>query len=243
MAYSREQLEDAIAKVIGHIYRYNSYELDGDSLTANFKSNSKKMDRQVFIDFDEQDGEYTGDMTISQSEYYPGDSAGWGLARSIKECLHNPDMYGDYEYEDKRIYPNEDNDEEEYPSGNGGLIIAGLAVVAAIGYGLFKGGQFIFKNVREKINQKNQESKDTLENVEVEMIEKDSTVEVMQMASQVAKILNDLPENASLEQFKEAFDKAREIDLRSPYFYIRERKDRFTPEMIEYAQGFYDKEI
>lgn len=57
------------------------------------------------------------------------------------------------------------------------------------------------------------------------------------------RILEDIPQDATLEQFKEAFDEARKIDPRSPYFYMRAYNERFTPEMIEYAQSFYKREI
>lgn len=243
MGFSREELEQAIAARIGAFGRFDSYELDGDNLTANYTSNSGKMDRQVFIEFDETDGEYSGDMKVSQSEYYPGDSAGWGLAQGIKDALDNPEDYENLLYEDKRIYPSDDDDSEEYESVNGGLVIAVIGAVAGIGYGLFKLGQYGYRKLKEKTQQKNQEQDSTDDNKAEVMVEKDSTVEVIQLASQVANIFKELPEDATLEQFKEAFDKTREVDLRSPFFYVREYKDKFTPEMIEYAQSFYEKEI
>lgn len=241
MSFSQEQIEKAIAIAIGAFGRFNSYEWDNDSkLTANFKSNSGRSDRQVFIDFDkDEDGEYSGDMTISQSEYYPGDSAGRGLAHNITDILNNPEDYENLSYDDNRIYPSND-DEEEYESGNLGLVLGAIAAIAGIGYGLFKGGSHLIKNMRDKAKQ-HEESKQDSE--EVVMSEKGSTVELIQMASQVTHIFKELPDDSTLEQFKEALDKAREIDPRSPFFYIREHKDRFTPEMIEYAQSFYEKEI
>lgn len=243
MGFNRDELEQAIAARIGAFGGFDSYELDGDNLTANYTSNSGKMNRQAFIEFDESDGEYSGDMTVSQSEYYPGDSAGWGLAQGIKDALNNPEDYEDLLYDDKRIYPSDNDDSEEYESGNLGLLLGGIALVAGIGYGIYRGGRYLYTTVKNKVQQKNQ-SQESIEGSEDEnMVEKDSTVEVVQMASQVTNIFKGLPEDMTFEQFEEAFDKAKKIDLRSPYFYIREHKDEFTPVMIEYAQNFYQKEI
>lgn len=244
MAFSQEQIEKAIAVVIGAFGRFDSYEWDEDGkLTANFKSNSRRSDRQVYIDFDkDDDGDYSGHMNVSQSEYYPGDSAGWGLAQHITDALNNPDEYENLGYDDKRIYPSDD-ESEEYESGNLGLLLGGIAVVAGVGYGIYRGGKYLFTAIKEKVNQKkqNQDSPDEVE--EETTVEKDSTVELLQMASQVTHIFKELPEDLTLGQFKEAFNKAREIDLRSPFIYVRKNKDRFTPEMIEYAQSFYEQEI
>lgn len=73
--------------------------------------------------------------------------------------------------------------------------------------------------------------------------DKDSLNALFSGMAKCTRILEDIPEDATLEQFKEAFDEARKIDPRSPYFYFREHRERFTPEMIEYAQSFYKREI
>jgi hypothetical protein len=73
--------------------------------------------------------------------------------------------------------------------------------------------------------------------------DQDSLSELFSGMAKCTRILEGIPEDATLEQFKEAFDEARKIDPRSPYFYIREYKERFTPEMIAYAQSFFKREI
>ena len=73
--------------------------------------------------------------------------------------------------------------------------------------------------------------------------DQDSLSELFSGMAKCTRILESIPEDATLEQFKAAFDEARKIDPRSPYFYSREHKERFTPEMIAYAQSFYKREI
>lgn len=107
MTYTQKELEKAVNAAMNISGRYDSYELDGTTLTSHFKSNSGKMERSVVHDFDD-DGEITGRSSYTLSEHYPGDSAGFGLASLIRDALENP---GDYELfsEDsgKRIYPND----------------------------------------------------------------------------------------------------------------------------------------
>ena len=84
-----------------------------------------------------------------------------------------------------------------------------------------KGGRYLWgiKYIATKMK------KNSVQDTEVEVAaEKDSTVEVIQMAAQVANILKGLSENAALDQFKESFDKAREIDPRSPSFCVGKPK-------------------
>lgn len=248
MAFSQEQMQKAIAAAIGTSGRFSSYELDDDlKLTANFKSNSGQSDRQVYIDFDRDEaGEYSGHMNCSQSEYYPGDSAGWGLARHITDALNNPEDYENLDYDDKQVYPSDD-DSEEHKSVNDARIIAGIslaaAAVAGLIYGVYKLGKHEYFRLRDKRLQKTQSHDSTDGSKDGAMAANDSPVETIQNASSVAIIFKELPEDTTLEQFEEAFDKARELDLRSLFFYIKEHKEKFTPEMVKYAQNFYEKEI
>lgn len=73
--------------------------------------------------------------------------------------------------------------------------------------------------------------------------DQDSLSELFSGMAKCTRILEDIPEDATLEQFKEAFDEARKIDPRSPYFYMRAHNERFTSEMIEYAQSLYKRKI
>lgn len=79
-------------------------------------------------------------------------------------------------------------------------------------------------------------------------MEKDSTVQILQMISEVTHFLNinlgkDYDGEITEEYFEEMITKAREIDPRSPFFWVRDNKERFTPEMIEYIQSIYNREI
>lgn len=39
------------------------------------------------------------------------------------------------------------------------------------------------------------------------------------------------------------FDKGKKIDKEEAFIWLKENKNRFTPEMIKYAQSFYECEI
>lgn len=46
-----------------------------------------------------------------------------------------------------------------------------------------------------------------------------------------------------LEHFIRWFDKGKKIDKQEAFIWLKENKDKFTPDMIRYAQNFYEKEI
>lgn len=96
--------------------------------------------------------------------------------------------------------------------------------------------------IDKTLNQK-QAAQEFVECSNAEEEHQDSLSALFSGMAKCTRILEDIPENATLEQFKEAFDEARAIDPRSPYFYMREYNERFTPEMIAYAQSFYEREI
>ncbi len=111
MAYTQEQFEKAVNAAMNISGRVDSYELDGTTLTSHFKSNSGKTERYVVHDFDD-DGKITGRSSYSLSEYYPGDSAGFGLASLINDALENPEDFEPFDTDsNKRIFP---DDEEQF---------------------------------------------------------------------------------------------------------------------------------
>lgn len=119
MAYTQEELEKAVNAAMNISGRYDSYELDGTTLTSHFKSNSGKMERSVIHDFDDG-GEITGRSSCTLSEHYPGDSAGFGLASLIRDALENPEDFELFDKDSgKRIYP---DDEEQLDAGADSLI-------------------------------------------------------------------------------------------------------------------------
>lgn len=80
------------------------------------------------------------------------------------------------------------------------------------------------------------------------MAEKESTLEVLRSVSKVTAYLienlgDDYEEEITQEHFVKSIREARGIDPRSTFLWVRKNRDRFTPEMITYAQGLYEKEL
>ena len=176
MAFSREQIEKAIAVILSVFGNWDSYELDGDDVTVNYKSHNGNPNRHIYIKLDGQDGEYSGNMTFSRDAYYPGETTGIGLGSSIRDALENPEKYEVYEYEDKRIYP-EDNAEAEYHGvRDAGIVIGALTVGAGIVYLGYKGVCFVGSKVQGRYRSwRERKNEETSGQTESEVPNEDAT--------------------------------------------------------------------